>query len=96
MSIGTGLQDYSTVRKKKLVVRVADYQLIAGHLYKMGTDSILKRYVLEHEIPRVLVEAHEGIAGGNYVGKSTMQDFGGQRFIDIQRNTIKHVMFCKG
>jgi hypothetical protein len=29
--------------------------------------------VLEHKIPRVLVEAHEGIAGGNYAGKDTTQ-----------------------
>jgi hypothetical protein len=37
----------------------------------MGTDNILRRYVLKHERPRVLTEAHEGIAGGNYVGKAT-------------------------
>jgi transposase InsO family protein len=29
--------------------------------------------VLKHERPRVLVEAHEGIAGGHYVGKATTQ-----------------------
>jgi hypothetical protein len=65
-------QKYNTTQKKNLVFRVADYQLIAGHLYKMGTDSILQRYVLEHEIPRVLTESHEGIAGGNYASKATM------------------------
>jgi hypothetical protein len=37
----------------------------------MGTDIILRRYVLEHERPRDLAEAHEGIAGGNYAGKDT-------------------------
>jgi hypothetical protein len=60
------------MQKKNLVVRAADYQLITGHLYKMGADSILKRYVLEHKRPRVLAEAHEGIGGGNYVGKATV------------------------
>jgi hypothetical protein len=54
LSTGTTPQEYSTAQKKKLVVCVADYQLIAGHLYKMGADSILQRYMLEHEIPRVL------------------------------------------
>jgi hypothetical protein len=29
--------------------------------------------MLEHEIPRVLEESHEGITGGNYAGKSTTQ-----------------------
>jgi hypothetical protein len=54
-----------------MVVRAADYQLIAGHLYKMGADKILRRCVLEHEQPKVLAEAHEGIVGGHYVGKAT-------------------------
>jgi hypothetical protein len=39
----------------------------------MGADSILQRYVLEHEIPRVLAEAHEEIVGGHYAGKATTQ-----------------------
>jgi hypothetical protein len=40
-STGTVLQEYTTVQKKNLVVHANDYQLIAGHLYKMGTDNIL-------------------------------------------------------
>jgi hypothetical protein len=39
----------------------------------MGTDSILRRCILEHERPIILAEAHEGIAGGHYAGKSTTQ-----------------------
>jgi hypothetical protein len=56
-----------------LVVRVADYQLIAGHLYKLGADNILRRCVMEHESPIILAEAHEGIAGGHYTGKAIAQ-----------------------
>ena len=65
------------MQKKNLVVRVDDYQLIIGHLYKMGVDNILLRYVLEHEWPRILAEAHKGLVGGHYAGKSTAQDYGG-------------------
>jgi hypothetical protein len=39
----------------------------------MGADIILRRCVLEHERPRILAEAHEGIAGGHYAGKATTQ-----------------------
>jgi hypothetical protein len=39
----------------------------------MGADNILRRCVLEHERPRILVEAHEGIKRVHYAGKSTMQ-----------------------
>jgi hypothetical protein len=44
-----------------MVVIFTDYQIIAGHLYNMGVDIILRRCVLEHERPRILVEVHEGI-----------------------------------
>jgi hypothetical protein len=64
-------QEFNTAQKKNLVVRVADYQLIVGHLYKMGTYNILRRCVLEHQRLRILEEAHEGIVGGNYEGKAT-------------------------
>jgi hypothetical protein len=40
LSMGTATQEYSIVQEKNLVVRDVDYQLIAGHLYKMGADSI--------------------------------------------------------
>jgi len=57
------------VHKKNLVVRSAAYQFIVGHLYKLGADNILRICVVEHEIPIILAEAHEGIAGGHYAGK---------------------------
>jgi hypothetical protein len=38
----------------------------------MGEDNIFRRCTLEHERPRILVEAHEGIVGGHYAGKDTM------------------------
>jgi hypothetical protein len=66
-------QEFNTAQKKNLVVRTVDYQLIVGHLYKMGVDSILRRCVIEHGRPSILAEAHEGIPGGHYAGKSTTQ-----------------------
>jgi hypothetical protein len=72
LSIGFVPQDFSTMQKNNLVVRVADYELIAGHLYKINTYIILRRCVLEHERPIILAESHEGIDGGHYAGKYTM------------------------
>jgi hypothetical protein len=71
LSIGFVPRDFSTAQKKNLVVRIVDYQLIAHHLYKMGTYSILRRCVLEHERTWVLAEAHEGISRGHCAGKAT-------------------------
>jgi hypothetical protein len=39
----------------------------------MGTNRILRRCVLEHERPRILVEAREVIVGGHYAEKDTTQ-----------------------
>jgi hypothetical protein len=72
-STGFSPKEYNTAQKNNLVVRVANYQLITGHLYKLGVDNILRRCVMEHERPIILVEAHEGIVGGHYVGKATTQ-----------------------
>jgi hypothetical protein len=54
-------------------VCVADFSLIAGKLYKMGPNEILRRCVMETKRPLILTEAHEGIAGGHYAGKETVQ-----------------------
>jgi hypothetical protein len=54
-------------------VRVADYQLIASHLYKLGSCNILRRCVMEHERPIILAKAHEGIVGGYYAVKANAQ-----------------------
>ena len=73
--LATGLVplEMTTQQKKQLVVRAADFTLIAGQMYKMGLDEILRRCVLEHEKPLILAEAHSGAAGGHYAGKSTAQ-----------------------
>jgi hypothetical protein len=39
--------EYTIIQKKKLVVHAADFSLIAGQLYKMGPDEILRRCVME-------------------------------------------------
>jgi len=39
----------------------------------MGSNEILRRYVLYFEQNNILVEAHGGATGGNYAGKITAQ-----------------------
>ena len=51
---GMAPSDYTIPRKKQLVVCVADFSLIAGQLYKMGPDEILRRCVMEAENPMIL------------------------------------------
>jgi hypothetical protein len=67
------LREYTIIQKKQLVVCAADFQLIAGQLYKMGPNEILRICVMDSKRPLILAEAHEGIKGGHYVGKETTQ-----------------------
>jgi len=47
LSTGVSAIEYTTTQKKQLVVSTTVFQLIVGHLYKLGHDAILRRYVLE-------------------------------------------------
>ena len=49
LTIGSSQEGFSTTQKKQQVVKVADFQLIVGQLYKIGPYGILCRCVLEHE-----------------------------------------------
>lgn len=67
------LIEYTTTQKKQLVVKAANYQMIVGQLYKLGLDEILRRSILAHEIPMILAEPHEGVAGCHYAGRDIVQ-----------------------
>lgn len=48
-----------------------NFLVIVGHLYKMGAERTLQRYVPDFEQNNIFVEAHGGDLQGNYVGKET-------------------------
>ena len=61
-------------QNKQLFVKATYFMIIAGQLYKLGPDEILRRYVLDHERPMILAKAHTGITRGHYSGKITVQN----------------------
>ena len=73
LATGVSPKDMLTSQNKQLVVKASDFQLIAGQLYKLGSDEILRRYILPHEQGPILEQAHAGIVGGHYGGQDTMQ-----------------------
>ena len=68
---GTVPEGYTSQQKKELVVHGVDFSIIVGKLYKMGSDEILRCYVLEFKRSSILTNAHGGAAGGHYIGKAT-------------------------
>jgi len=92
---------YSVQQKKELVVSVADLSIIIGHLYKMGNDEILQRYVPKFERSSILVDA----LGAPWVEimleeqkrrRFYMPSCGCQPFIRIQKKIASHVMYVNG
>lgn len=73
LTTGMTPEGYTNQQNKELVVRVEDVSIITGHLYKMGTNEILLRYVHEFERRSIIAEAHGGVVGGHYVGKEIVQ-----------------------
>jgi len=74
LTTGMAPEGYTSQQKKELVVRATDFSVIARHLYKMGADEILRRYVTNFEWDSILTEAHGGAARGHYAGKATVQN----------------------
>ena len=67
--------EYTMQQKKELVVKAKKISLTARHLYKLGQDEILRKYVLEHERQIILTEAHNGTTSGHYAGKAIVNFF---------------------
>ena len=73
LTTGWAPVEFTKQQQKQLVVKAADFTLIAGHLYKLGPDEVLRRCVMLHEKKAIIREAHSGAAEGNFAGKSTAQ-----------------------
>lgn len=66
MVIDNAPVEYTKKQRKQVVVKATNFTIIAGQLYKLGPDQILIQYVLTHERPLILQQAHAGITGRNY------------------------------
>lgn len=42
LAIGKGMDEYTGTQRSHMVVRVANYQLLAGNLYKLVLDEVLR------------------------------------------------------
>ena len=62
----TNIQNLGTQKARQILKESADYQLIAGQLYKRGKDDILRRCPREDETLHIMEEAHQGVAGGHF------------------------------
>jgi hypothetical protein len=70
LTTGQASEGYTQTQRRQLVTHNTNYQLIVGHMYKLGMRmESCSRCILEHECDMILYEAHEGIAGGHNTQK---------------------------
>eukprot|EP00253_Pinus_taeda_P001724 PITA_01724 len=93
---GTAPEGYTSQQNKELVVHATDFSIIAGHLYKMGSNEILLRYVLDFERSSILAEAHGGAGEGHYARKATMQKIlrAGLRWPTLHKDSKEYCKVC--
>lgn len=73
LSTNTSLEGYTMQQKEGLVVKVENFFITIGNLYKMGSDEILRRYVPKYEFQSILPKVHGGVARGHYAGRETTE-----------------------
>jgi len=89
----TASQGYSIQQKKELVIHVADFTVIAGHLYKMAT---MKPYVdiclnssMDKYLPKHMAGWRENILQVTLLHRRFFtQDYGGQPYIKTRKHTV--------
>ena len=67
----TNVRQLGRQKAWQIVKECADYQLIAGQLYKRGKDDILRRCPREDETLHIMEEAHQGVGGGHFAAEIT-------------------------
>jgi len=65
LTTGTAPEGYSVLQKKELVVHATNFSVIAGNLYKMGNDEIMRRYVPDFEQSDIIMDSHGGTMRGH-------------------------------
>ena len=73
LTTGVAPDEFTKQQKKQLVVKAADFTLIAGCLYKLGLDEVLHICVMPHEKEAIIREAHSSTTGGHFAGKLNAQ-----------------------
>lgn len=63
--------DFTAKQQRRLVFKAMPYTIIADTLYKKGKDGVLRRCVTSSEIPLILKECHDNMAGGHFAGDVT-------------------------
>ena len=72
LTTGWSPVEFTKQQKKQLVVKAADFTLIAGHLYKLGPDEVLCRCIMPHKKEAIIRKSHSGTVGGHFAGKPSV------------------------
>ncbi|KAH9727219.1 hypothetical protein KPL70_008579 [Citrus sinensis] len=82
--------------KKKFLHDVKSYQWNDPHLYKLCSDQIIRRFVVEGEIPHILESCHAAAYGGHFSGHRIAAKVlqSGYYWPTIFKDTYEFIKYC--
>ncbi len=66
-------EDLSHHERRKVRVNSRHFAIVGNRLYRRGVDGLLRRCVVEEEVPKILEACHDSACGGHFAGKLTAQ-----------------------
>jgi hypothetical protein len=57
-------------KKRALRLKSSQYQLIDGVLFQQNYDQVLLRCLEKDDVEHILIELHDGLAGGHFSGET--------------------------
>jgi len=70
-AVGVVPEDYDWCQRKKLFKEANQYVWDDPHLFKIGADNLLRRYVTQEEANKILWHCHNSPYGGHFNGERT-------------------------
>ena len=59
--------------RRKVRVNSRHFAIVGNRLYRRGVDGLLRRCVVEREVPKILEACHDSACGGHFAGRLTAQ-----------------------
>ena len=69
------LEHWNSKQRRALRIKSASYQIVEGILFKKNYDGVLLRCLEKEDAKKVMIDLHDGLAGGHFYGYTITHKF---------------------